>query len=89
MVVFIVVQVPIFAGLVALIASENPKIRSRSRTGVGLFFLIHAILHILFKGHPAHGFSAFISNLLIFGSSALGVAFLLPDWNERRGPLNS
>ena len=50
MVVFLFIHVPLFAILIALVASTNHKIRIRSRLGISIFLAIHGLLHALFMG---------------------------------------
>ena len=73
-----------FAILVALVSSKNSKTRKMARIGVGLFLVIHGLLHILFEGHPAYEFSSILSNVLIFGGSIFGVVYLALEWIGKR-----
>lgn len=84
LIIFIMAHIPIFAILVALVSSENPKTRQMTRIGIGLFLVFHGLLHILFEGHPAYEFSGILSNALIFGGSILGIAYLALEWIEKR-----
>ena len=81
--VFIAAHVPLFAILVAMIASDNPRIRNNSRAAVSAFLLIHGLLHALFTGHPAYEFSSVVSNLLIFGGAVLGALYLILEGRDR------
>lgn len=76
MVVFIAAHVPLFAILIALVASPNARIRSRSRLVIGGFLLVHGVLHALSAGQATYEFSSTLSDLLIFGSAALGALYL-------------
>ena len=49
---FILLHVPLFAVLLALVSSSNKPLRKRSRLGVCLFLIIHAGLHLWFMGNP-------------------------------------
>ena len=82
--VFVAAHVPMFAVLVALISSRNPKTRITTRIGLGVFLIFHGLLHILFKEHPAYEFTNILSNLLIFGGSTLGIIYLALEWNKKR-----
>ncbi|RLQ20259.1 hypothetical protein DWB85_18505 [Seongchinamella sediminis] len=75
-IVFTMAHIPMFAIILALVSSENSKTRKMARIGVGLFLIIHGLLHILFKGHPAYEFSGILSNVLIFAGSFFGVVYL-------------
>jgi hypothetical protein len=55
---FIVAHMPVPALLVAPVASKNSRSRLMTRTGTGLFLVIHGLLHISFKDHPAYEFRA-------------------------------
>lgn len=74
--VFVALHVPIFALLIAGIASARPRIRSATRFGVALFLAIHGALHFLFMEHPAYEFQSTLSNTLIFGGAICGAAYL-------------
>ena len=82
--VFVVAHIPIFALLVAWVSSKNPKTRRTTRIGIGLFLVLHGLLHILFKDHSAYEFSSMLSNVLIFGGSILGVTYLALEWIGKR-----
>ena len=77
MVVFIAAHVPIFAVLIALVASSNARRRELSRLGIGVFLLVHGLLHALSMGQATYEFSSTLSNVLIFGGSACGALYLL------------
>lgn len=77
MLFFVAAHVPIFAVVIALVASPNPNTRLLSRTSISLFLIIHGVLHALFMDHPAYEFSSTVSNFLIFGGSILGGIHLL------------
>ena len=76
MVVFIAAHVPLFAVLIALVASSNARIRALSRLGIAVFLLVHGLLHILSMGQATYEFSSTLSNLLIFGGSSFGALYL-------------
>jgi Family of unknown function (DUF6713) len=77
MLVFITAHVPLFAILIALVASANPRTRALSRLGLGGFLLVHGLLHASSMGQPAYEFSSTLSSLLIFGGSAFGGLYLV------------
>ena len=83
-IIFTMAHIPLFAILVALVSSKNSKTRKMARTGVGLFLVIHGLLHILFEGHPAYEFSSILSNVLIFGGSIFGIVYLAFEWIGKR-----
>ena len=72
MVVFIAAHVPLFAILIALVASSNVRVRALSRLGIAVFVLVHGLLHVLSMGEATYEFSSTLSDLLIFGGSAFG-----------------
>ncbi len=85
MLVFVVIHVPIFAGLIALIASSRPRTRALSRLGVSAFLVLHGLLHFLFLGHPVYEFSTLLSKILIFGGAGLGAMHLALECRDSRG----
>ncbi len=87
LVVFIAAHVPLFAVLIALVASSNPRTRRLSRLGVGVFLLVHGLLHALSMGQPTYEFSSTLSNLLIFGGAAFGGVYLVLEGKDRSAGL--
>ena len=81
---FVVMHVPVFAVVIALVASSNPKTQLRSRVGVSLFLIIHGVLHALFMDDPAYEFSSIMSNALIFGGGVLGSVHLILEVLDRK-----
>jgi hypothetical protein len=77
MAVFIAAHVPLFAILIALIASENARIRMASRYVIAIFLLVHGFLHLLSSGEPTYEFSSTLSHLLIFSAAAFGALYLV------------
>ncbi len=83
MAVFVAAHVPLFAILIALISSSNPRTRTISRLGIGAFLLVHGTLHALSMGQPTYEFTSTLSNLLIFGGAALGALYLALEAKHR------
>lgn len=83
--IFVTAHIPLFAVLVALVSSTNSRTRQLTRIGLGLFLVVHGLLHILFYGHPAYEFSSMLSHGLIFGGSILGIVYVCLEWLGRRG----
>lgn len=77
MVVFVAAHVPLFALLIAMVASSNDRTRALSGIGISAFLVIHALLHALFMSHPNYEFSSILSNALIFGGAAFGAVYLI------------
>jgi hypothetical protein len=86
--VFIAAHVPLFAILIALVASKDERIRWLSRVGISVFLVLHGLLHALSAGEPTYEFSSRLSRVLIFGSSVLGALYLVLAF-EREGPRSS
>jgi hypothetical protein len=77
MVIFLVAHIPIYAGVIAMVASNKPQLRFWSRLGVSLFLLIHAGLHAIFRRSPAYEFSSATSLILIYGGGLMGLAHII------------
>lgn len=77
MLVFIAAHVPLFAVMIALVASSNARVRTLSQLGISLFLVIHGLLHALSMGRPTYEFSSILSHVLIFGGAALGALYLV------------
>lgn len=82
-VVFVVLHIPLVAVLLWLIAHPDLRLRRRSEVGISLFLILHVGLHLAFFTHPHYDFHHGLSQLLIFGGGALGMAHLLALWRER------
>jgi hypothetical protein len=83
MTLFVVLHVPLFAGLIALVASRTPRTRAVSRLVVAAFLILHGVLHLLKTGDPTHEFSSVLSQALIFGGAALGGTYLALELKSR------
>lgn len=86
---FVVAHVPIFAIVIACIASLNPTIRSMARDIASAFLVVHALLHFAFSGHPAYQFSSLLSSILIYGAAVCGLSYLVARWIERKPRVSS
>jgi len=83
MIVFVIAHVPIFAVLIALVASSNDRIRTNSRLVISGLLVLHGLVHALFMNHPNYEFSSILSNTLIFGGAAFGAVYLgLQIWSK-------
>jgi Ca2+/Na+ antiporter len=82
--VFVLIHIPLFAVLIALISSNNSRLRKLSRLGVGVFLVIHAGLHVLFTGVDGYEFDSALSSLLIFGGAFVGGLYLLASYKDLR-----
>jgi hypothetical protein len=87
MVVFVAAHVPLFAALIALVASPSHRLRTWSRLGVSAFLVVHGLLHASSMGQPTYEFSSTLSNLLIFGGSAFGALYLILKGQHHRSPV--
>lgn len=47
--VFLLFHILLFAVLIALIASANERIRLRAKVGIGIFLIVHALLHLFYS----------------------------------------
>jgi hypothetical protein len=82
-IVFLFSHIPLFAILIALIASTREKIRMRSRIGISIALIIHGFLHAFFMGNATYEFMTLSSTILIFGGALLGIAYLLLEYSRK------
>lgn len=82
--IFVLAHVPIFAVVIACVASLNPRVRAKTRFIASGFLAIHGLLHIFFSGHAAYEFSSPASMFFIYGAAGLGLLYLLADFLEHR-----
>jgi hypothetical protein len=80
-IVFVALHVPIFSLVLGWLTSKLPERARRAQFWIAAFMVAHAVLHFGFSAHPAYTFAGALSNGLIFGSAALGAAYL---WGSRR-----
>ncbi|MAE93535.1 MAG: hypothetical protein CL910_02635 [Deltaproteobacteria bacterium] len=80
--VFIAAHVPLFAIVIALVARREARVRRFSRLGVGIFLLVHGILHALLTGGASYEFGSALSSLLIYGGAAFGALYLVLEWQD-------
>jgi hypothetical protein len=81
--IFLFAHIPLYAGVIALIASNKPQQRSWSRIVVSLFLLIHAGLHTLFRKSPSYEFSSTTSLILIYGGGLMGLAHIILELRDK------
>lgn len=74
---FVLMHVPLFAVLVALISSTNEIIRNRTWFWLSVFLAIHGLLHAAFTGHERYEFGSLQSNFLIFGAAICGLLYII------------
>ena len=82
--VFVWAHIPLFAILVAALASLNMKIRQNTRLGFSIFLVIHGVLHAAFSAHEKYEFASLTSNVLIFGGVLCGALYLLLNGRASR-----
>jgi hypothetical protein len=69
---FVLLHIPLFAVLIALVSSSNDRIRRLSRIGVSVFLLAHA----------GHEFDSLLSMFLIYGGAVFGGLYLVVSRRE-------
>lgn len=74
---FVLVHIPLVAGLLWLTNNEAPAVRRWSRLAVALFLTIHAGLHKRLEHSSLYTFDSALSRGLIYGGGALGLLYLL------------
>jgi hypothetical protein len=85
-VVFLLAHIPIFAVVVAFIASLDQKVRSRARSIFCGFLVVHTLLHYLFSGNSSYEFSSLISLGLIYAAGLCGVLYFFANYFKRVDP---
>ncbi len=73
---FVLLHIPLVAGLLWLTTSEAPWVRQGSRLTVATFLVIHAGLHKRLDHHPLYTFDSDLSLGLIYGGGLLGLLYL-------------
>ena len=86
MIVFLLFHIPLFAVLIALVASSRDTTRRISKMGISIFLVIHGALHTLFMGNAAYEFGSMLSNIIIFGGALFGTMYLFLDYKRKPRP---
>ncbi len=81
---FVIAHVPIFAVVIAYIASLNLKTRSIARGIASGFLVAHALLHLAFSGRSEYEFSSSLSSILMYGAAVCGLSYFLAQWLEKK-----
>jgi len=74
---FVLMHVPLFAVLIALISSNNETLRNRTWFWLSAFLAIHGVLHAAFTVHEQYEFGSLQSNVLIFGAAICGFLYIM------------
>ncbi|MBD1873645.1 hypothetical protein H6F75_09135 [Nodosilinea sp. FACHB-131] len=88
-VAFVLVHIPLVAGLLWLTNNEAPAVRRWSRIVVALFLAIHAGLHKRLEHSSLYTFNSALSQGLIYGGGALGLLYLLTVFITSRQTLQT
>lgn len=83
--VFLIAHVPLFAFVIAGIASPSRRFSNIARLTISSFLVLHGVLHYLFTNQPGYEFSSTLSNLLIFGGAGCGAIYLALFAWKRQG----
>jgi hypothetical protein len=81
---FVIAHVPIFAVVIAYVASLNLKTRSMARGIASAFLIAHAVLHFAFSGQSAYQFGSLLSLILIYGAALCGLLYFFALWLEQK-----
>ena len=81
---FLLAHVPIFAFLIAFVASLHLRVRNRARNLVCGFLVVHAGLHYAYSGHDNYEFTALRSEALIYGAALFGLVYFIAAFLETR-----
>ena len=80
---FVAIHVPLFFSILWLSHCPNRRVRWWFRAGAAGFLIVHAGLHWRLSADPAYAFAGTLSNVLIYGAGAAGLAFLLLVLSQR------
>jgi hypothetical protein len=80
---FIAMHVPLFWLLSWLFTHANSLVRERSRLGLAVFLIIHALMHKRLENDPLYTFNTPLSNGIIFGAALAGIVYCGLAWRAR------
>ena len=81
---FVALHVPLFFAILWLSYAGPERVRHPTRLAVASFLVVHAGLHFLLSSQDAYEFSGALSNGLILGAAACGLAYLAAWWRRPR-----
>lgn len=81
---FILLHVPLVAGLLWITNHASEHLRNNSRLVTAIFFIIHAGLHKRLGHHVNYSFTSPLSVFLIYGAGVLGIGYLLASFLASR-----
>lgn len=73
---FILLHIPLFAGLFFVTWNQNERVRLISQVGLDLFMIIHAILHYRLSSSPEYQFEPIIETITVYGAAIVAAAHL-------------
>lgn len=83
---FVLLHVPLFAALLAMMRHANVSVRDRTEQALAIFAVIHAGLHFRLSADPLYTFHSLLSQSLIYGAAVLALYFL---WLSRHKSLDT
>ena len=81
---FVLLHIPLFAGVFWLASHLNQKIRSTSQIVISAFLVIHGGLHFALSGHDLYEFEAPIETITVYGGAVAGLVYLVSRIAVRR-----
>ncbi len=81
---FVAFHVPLFFLVLWLSHHPAQRLSNATKLVVAAFMVVHAVLHFALSSSPQYSFHGALSNSLILGAAASGVAFLATFWRARR-----
>ncbi|MES2719308.1 MAG: DUF6713 family protein [Pseudomonadota bacterium] len=83
---FVLLHVPLFAGLLWLTQQASPRVRLLTQLSLATFALVHAGLHYRLSTEPLYTFTSPLSLTVIYGAAVLGALFLILSWHKLLEP---
>ena len=83
---FVLLHVPLFAGLLWLTQHASLRIRQGTQISLAAFAVVHAGLHYRLSTEPLYTFTSPLSLGVIYGAAVLGVLFLILSWHKLLEP---
>ncbi|MEO1433537.1 MAG: DUF6713 family protein [Cyanobacteria bacterium J06633_8] len=75
--IFVILHIPLIAGLLWLTNNELQAVKNWSRILLAAFLVIHSGLHKLLENHPDYTFNSWLSLGLIYGGGLIGFVYLI------------
>ena len=81
---FVLLHIPLFTLVFWLSQHPDQRLRTRSRSVICGFLVVHAGLHFWLSEHPDYAFTPPIETLTVYGGAGVGLLYLALAWRRHQ-----